>query len=352
MNEKTKAAISAGLIAGGMFGSSLPVLADDNNINYENDTTYMDMATFDTSKVVESLYQQQMNALVPALEKLQNFYTTVDTNNIIKTAYKGAYEKAFTNLGYMKISYGNSNYYNYVPASQDYLGEIIKNNELIGALKIKPAGTGREPDYGIIPDSNSAMGFRTKTEEDRRLIDEYTSILSEAQIIDSSVISLIVAINNGEALDDVLLYAVKDVYQNQKNYLDIVKPELINFYKNQDSKNIIKNGFDTAYTALNIPTDDSALYTDEQPSSFIPLIIRNNEIFSRLRIDVAGNGREPDYGVIRDPESDYGFRQKTEEDKQLIAEYTKILGKTPIVSPELIALFNYAQSLKQSGPTR
>ncbi len=355
MDDKTKAKIGAGIIAGTMIGGGMPVLAAENKPveNYSNES-YVDFAEIDTQKVLENLYEEQMNTLVPALENLKKFYTDVDTKNIIKTAYRSAYEKVFTDLGYMIVNYGGTSYYNYIPATQDYLGEIIKNNNLINDLRIRPAGNAREPDYGIITDPSTALGFRTKTEEDRALIDSYSNILDKVKYIDNSVISLIVAINNNENIDEVLLYALKNIYEEQRNYLYSVKPQLENFYTDVDTKNIIKTAYSYAYDALKIPLDDSILL-DEQTNLtnvYISLISRNNNILNSLKIKSAGNARDTDYGVIMDPNSEYGFRIKTEEDKNLIEQYSSIIENRPIISNDLLNLFIKAQSLTQSGPTR
>ncbi len=352
MAEKNKKALASGLIAASLIGSTTPALASQNVEENIEEATYSDIETIDTQKVVESLYEKQMNTLVPVLEELKEFYTNIDTDNIIKTAFKPAYEKVFTDLGYMKISYGSTSYYNYVPVSQDYLGEIFKNNELINALRIKPMGTARDPDYGIMTDPNSEMGFRTKTEEDRALIDSYTNILNKTKTINQSVISLIVAINNGEDLEDVLLYSLRSTYEEQRKYLNTILPELEKFYSEVDTQDIIKNGYNNAYEAINMPTDEAVFNDMEEIDAYLSLISRNNNILNSLRIEVAGTARDTDYGVIMDPSSQYGFRLKTEEDKALIEQYSNIIGQRPLVNNDLMTLFSQAKALCQNVKTR
>ena len=344
MKDKKRDSMVAGLVAASMIGSQIPALASNQSTG--NNYDYSNSESFDVKRVIESLYQKQMNSLVPVLEELKQFYEQVDTNNIIKTAYKNAYEMINMDLDYMMVSYGVSNYYQFIPNSQDYLKDIIRNNQLLGSLRIKPSGSSREPDYGIIPDENSQLGFRKKTDEDKKLIDEYTNILNKAEYVDPSLISLIVAVEQNEQIDDTLLTVLDSIYHNQNIYLNNVKTELTDFYENVDINNIIKEAYSSAYDAYNMPIDDTGLYENKDLNDYLNIISRNNLILSNLFIKTTSNARDTDYGVIIDKNSEYGFRIKTEEDKELLKKYSEIVGKNlndlPIVNDELMQFLNYA----------
>ncbi len=187
MDDKTKAKIGAGIIAGTMIGGSMPALAAPEQPGeiYSNEN-YVDSAEIDTQKVLENLYVEQMNTLVPALENLKKFYTDVDTKNIIKTAYSYAYDAFQKPLNDSILLDEQTN------VTNAYISLIIRNNNILNSLRIKSAGNARDTDYGVIMDPNSEYGFRIKTEEDKNLIEQYSRIIENRPIISNDLLDLFI----------------------------------------------------------------------------------------------------------------------------------------------------------------
>ena len=135
---------------------------------------------------LKDLYQYQMNYLYNTIKDLKEFYLNEDKNDIIKNAYPNAYD--VINYDFTKDAYYISMGQFIAKNEEDYAKLIIKNNELIRSLNIKSLGNGRDPEYGIIKDSSSELGFRKKTLEDKELINEYTDIVGNLNVLPISVI--------------------------------------------------------------------------------------------------------------------------------------------------------------------
>ena len=178
MDDKTKAKIGAGIIAGTMIGGSMPALAAPEQPGeiYSNEN-YVDSAEIDTQKVLENLYVEQMNTLVPALENLKKFYTDVDTKNIIKTAYSYAYDAFQKPLNDSILLDEQTN------VTNAYISLIIRNNNILNSIITS---------YGVIMDPNSEYGFRIKTEEDKNLIEQYSRIIENRPIISNDLLDLFI----------------------------------------------------------------------------------------------------------------------------------------------------------------
>ena len=91
--------------------------------------------------------------------------------------------------------------------SEELVNLIRENNNMISMLSIKPAGNGRDPEYGIISDSNSELGFRKKTKEDMELINKYTDLVEIDN--DYSLISLFDYAKDNKLKNDYTLKKVK-----------------------------------------------------------------------------------------------------------------------------------------------
>ena len=209
-------------------------------------------------------------------------------------------------------------------------------------LRIKRNGTARDTDFGMIKGKDG--NYRPKTEDDKALIEQYTNIFNKALYIDDTILDLVNKINNNDITDENLLMEVEQVYRNQIQYLFRTKSNLENFYEEKDTKDIIKNGYPSAYSVIQAKIDDSVLYDRNDVKLFIEAIKRNNRLISQLRIKSYGTARDTDYGVILDPTTELGFRSKTDEDKALIDEYTNILGTLKTYPEEFITLLEQAQS--------
>ncbi len=332
MQNKTKAKIAGTLAALTAFGTTTPALANDE-INLDS---YIEQDMVSVEEVLHFLYEKQMNSIIPVVEELNNFYTYIDNKDIIKSAYPRTYQNLDLDLGYIQRSYG-STYYDYVPNDGDYLNGIIKNNHFLLSLKITLDGSGREPTYGVIPDTNTEQGFRMRNSEDIELMSTYNDILNRANLVSENLLKVV---NNYDSVsEDDLLMALKDIYESQKDYLNEIMPKLAYFYEQVDTENIIKNGFSNAYQAFLTPRDDSAIYnTTDIINSYLSVIIRNNEIINNLLIS-----EDAGYGVIIDDAAEYGIRQKTDKDKELIENYKKLVGNyysNPTLDYSVINLLN------------
>ena len=332
--EKVTAALTA---AGLLTGVGVQAQASTNGYETNEQITSNEV---DTNTVLDSLYQEQM--LIPVIEQLKAFYSTVDNKDIIKKAFPNAYSLLDANLGYTVISYG-TNTKTYIPNSQDYIKDINRNNQFILALKIKPAGNSRDIDSGLIRDENAMNGFRLKTDEDKQLIDEYSSILANAKIIDENLIALINSLNNNEDITDDLQSFLWDTYQKQITYLNQVKSALNNFYNEIDVNNVIKRGYPSAYNAYSFEIhDDLENINTNINETLYGIIMRNNELINNLEIFDPTSARNNDYGIIMDADTEYGFRTKTEEDKKLIEQYNNIIANSPKINQEIINMLNMA----------
>ncbi len=332
--EKVTAALTA---AGMLTGVGVQAQASTNGYETELQTNAVDL-----NVVLDSLYQEQMNSLIPVIEQLKAFYSTVDNKDIIKKAFPNAYSLLDANLGYTAISNGTS-IKTYIPNSQDYIKDINRNNEYIMALKIQPAGNSREIDSGLIKDENAINGSRLKTAEDNQLIAEYSSILANAKIIDDNLISLVNSLNNNEDITNDLQSYLWNMYQKQNAYLSQVKVALNNFYNEIDVNNVIKKGYPNAFNAYSFEIHDNLENLNASPNeTLLGIIMRNNELINNLEIIKSTSARNTDYGIIMDAEAEYGFRTKTEEDKKLIEQYNNIIANSPKINQEIINMLNMA----------
>ena len=332
MENKTKAKIAGTLAALTALGTSTPALASDDV--YVDSYIEDDMVSVE--EVLHFLYEKQMNSIIPMVEELNNFYTYVDNKDIIKSAYPRTYQNLDLDLGYIQRSYG-STYYDYVPNDGDYLNGIIKNNHFLLSLKITLNGSGREPTYGVIPDNKSEQGFRMRNSEDIDLISDYNAILNKACLVSENVLNVVA--NYDSVSENDLLMALKDIYEDQTNYLNEIMPKLAYFYEQVDVDNVIKKGFSNVYQAFLTPRDDNAIYnTTDAVNNYLSVITRNNEIINGLLIS-----EDAGYGVIIDENAEYGIRQKTDKDKELIENYKKVVGNyysNPILDYSVINLLN------------
>ena len=347
-------ALSMSFSSGIVMAQDTKELVEDNNLVYED---YLDENIIES--VLESIYQNQMEYLVPTISKLKEFYETKDTKDIIKNGYDYAYDVINIDLDYYVIYNGTD--YTYRPKSINLMDAIEKNNMLIHSLKIKALGNGRDPEYGVIKDNNTELGFRIKTEEDKKLIDEYTEIVGESYFADENILRLINGIKNNDDIEELLLAALDSTYDKQMAYIYEVRDNLKTFYEEKDSNNIIKEAYPNAYNSFN--EDLNAYYVSytknfidkdilannemtnkEMIDKYIELVKRNNGIINSFRIKTLGNARDTDYGVIKDSKSELGFRIKTEEDKQLIDEYSECLKENNTINYDVIRLFEEARS--------
>ena len=85
-----------------------------------------------------------------------------------------------------------------------YIDLIERNNRIIAGFRIKASGNGRDPEYGVIPDSNSEYGFRRKTDEDKFLIDNYTLLVQNTYSVDYSILNLLNSVNQRVIKDRTL----------------------------------------------------------------------------------------------------------------------------------------------------
>ena len=327
-NENLKKAAALSTAAMMSMAGATPALAQTNVNNVEAQQFDYDINNMDN--VLDDLYQQQMNYLVPTVEKLKEFYSNVDTKNIIKTGYGNAYNVINTDLGYETRSYGyNSTVY--ISKNQDLVSELKKNNQLINSLKIKSTSA-RDTDYQMIFDGSN---LRLKTKEDNDLIDNYTNIVGYPITINENLINLLNDIKNKnyDNIDDEYLNALTEINQAQNKYIFSTKSKLKDFYENIDTKNIIKNGYNGAYNAYLDNNYYNIDFSDENEieSFLLESIKNNNNIITSMRINGI-TSRTPDYNVIVDPSAQMGIRQKTSEDKELIEQYSNIVG-TPYVLP-------------------
>ena len=298
------------------------------------------------SNSLKDLYQYQMNYLYNTIEELKEFYLNEDKNDIIKNAYPNAYD--VINYDFTKDAYYISMGQFIAKNEEDYAKLIIKNNELIRSLNIKSLGNGRDPEYGIIKDNNSELGFRKKTLEDKELINKYTDILGNPFIISSDLLKVL---STDEVNEEDLLNALESVINNQINFIKSTQNKLRKFYDETDSKNIIKNAYDSAYLSYNsligvmYTTDgyghysvvrDNSLSTSELIKNYLDIIKENNILIGNFKIKSLGNSRDPEYGIIKDSSSELGFRKKTLEDKELINEYTDIVGNLNVLPISVI----------------
>lgn len=347
-------ALSMSLSSGIVMAQDTKELVEDNNLVYED---FLDENIIES--VLESIYQNQMEYLVPTISKLKEFYETKDTEDIIKNGYDYAYDVINIDLDYYVIYNGTD--YTYRPKSINLMDAIEKNNMLIHSLKIKALGNGRDPEYGVIKDNNTELGFRLKTEEDKKLIDEYTEIVGESYFADENILRLINGIKNNDDIEELLLAALDSTYDKQMAYIYEVRDNLKTFYEEKDSNNIIKEAYPNAYNSFNedlnvyyvsytknfIDKDilaNNEMTNKEMIDKYIELVKRNNGIINSFRIKTLGNARDTDYGVIKDGKSELGFRIKTEDDKQLIDEYSECLKENNTINYDVIRLFEEARS--------
>lgn len=139
-------------------------------------------------------------------------------------------------------------------------------------------------------------------------------------------------------------YVMNDIYQKQMDYLIPTIEKLKDFYNERDTKDIIKNGYKNAYNVINTDLNYYKAYngTDydyiSKEYNLFETIKKNNILINNLKIKSSGNGRDTDYGVIYDDSSELGFRLKTNEDIELIDEYTNIVKNNFILDNSLINL--------------
>ena len=339
------------------LSSGIAMASNENNVD-NNVSIESTISSNTIDSVLESIYQEQMEYLVPTIEKLKEFYENKDSKDIIKNGYKNAYNAINVDLDYSKIYNGLN--YNYKPINTNLIEAIDRNNTIIYSLKIKALGNGRDPEYGIITDNNTPLGFRVKTEEDKKLIDEYTELVGDSYFADYNVLRLINAIDNNDDIEELLITALDSTYDRQMSYIYETRENLKEFYEEKDINNIIKNAYKDAYNSY---TEDLNAYyvsytknfidkyilennqmtNKEIIDKYIELVKRNNRIISAFKIKPMGNGRDPEYGIINDDSTQLGFRAKTEEDYKLIDVYTNCLGKNNTVSYDTIRLFDEAR---------
>ena len=145
--------------------------------------------------ILNNIYQKQMSYLIPTMKRINEFFNSKDKNDIIKIGFPNVYEISKNNL---EIKYNLT--------SEELVNLIRENNCMISMLSIKPAGNGRDPEYGIIRD-NSELGFRKKTKEDIELINKYTDLVEMDN--DYSLISLFDYAKDKKLKNDYTLKKVK-----------------------------------------------------------------------------------------------------------------------------------------------
>ena len=327
MENKTKAKIAGTLAALTALGTTTPALAN-NDVNVDS---YIEDDMVSVEEALHFLYEKQMNSIIPVVEELKNFYPSV-------------YQNLDLDLGYIQKSYG-SNYYDYVPRDGDYQNGIIKNNQFLLSLKITLDGSGREPTYGVIPDAETEQGFRMRNSEDIELLRTYNNILKKACLVSENVLNVV---NNYDSVsENDLLMALKDIYEDQTNYLNEIMPKLAYFYEQVDVDDVIKKGFSHVYEAFLTPRDDSAIYNNTDViNNYLSIITRNNEIINGLLIP-----EDAGYGVIVDEAEEYGIRQKTDKDQALIDSYKNVVGNyysNPILDYKVINLLNQSAKIVQN----
>lgn len=331
MNENLKKAASVaaatviGATAAGTsaLASEQPQIANvDSTINYEVNNI---------DNAIDSLYQSQMSYLVETQSKLRNFFETIDTKGIIKNAFPIAYSVAYAPLNAQAVSYGHG--YNYMCNNENVLEEIMLNNKMLGALRIKPAGNARDTDYGIISDPTDEKGFRVQTEEDKQLINEFMDLVGDRYIVNQSLINVLSSAKNNEVNEEEFNTALDEIYQSQMSYLIPAQERIRTFFETVDNKDIIKTGYSGAYNAAYADLEcevrnygiGAYRYVSNNPD-LLAAIKNNNILISSLNIKRSGSARDTDFGVIIDPNAPAGIRTKTEEDLKLIDEYTQNIG--------------------------
>ena len=325
--------------------------------NYELYSNYIN-SSIDIDNVLNYIYQNQMNYIVPTLNKLKDFYKNVDTEDIIKNAFPLNYSIVNKELNY-DISYDGKNY-NYVSFNNNKLEDIKNNNILINSLRIVDQSNARDSNYGTIMDSNNKNGFRVLTEKDKQLISKYNSLLSDRFIINDNLINLVekVVNNDNDNLENMLLISLKTTYNDQIKYIYDTRKKLEYFYENIDSENIIKNSYSDAYNSytkdLNyiiVDTGGTYIFLDkdieldhnmsieEKIEKYVEKVRENNTIIFNFNIKNGGSSRDTDYGLIKDANSEYGYRKKTDEDNVLINNYTDLIGDNKAMDNSIIELF-------------
>lgn len=225
-------------------------------------------------------------------------------------------------------------------------------------MKIKADGNGRDPDFGIIFDDKTELGFRKKTDEDIELIDKYTDMVGERFIIDDSLINLLDSISKGEDVSHKLLEVLEDYYVKQMNYIDRTRNNLKEFYNSKDSK-LIKDSYLNAFNSyiedlnfykishgvgyynfidMNIANNEY-LSNEDLINYYIELIKRNNIIINNFKIKHSVSASDTDYNVIIDNNSELGFRIKTDEDKIIIDVYSNLIEESYNIGGSLIPMF-------------
>ncbi len=157
-----------------------------------------------------------------------------------------------------------------------------------------------------------------------------------------------VSLNQEESMLEVGLDSTIDsLYQQQMNYLVTTQKRLQDFFEKVDTKGIIKTAFpltySVAYADLNCQTINygpgAYKYISNNPD-LLAEIEKNNTMISTLRIQRSGNSRDTDYGLIADTNSLNGFRLQTEEDRQLIKQFTQVVGYRYLISDSLLNLLS------------
>ena len=313
-----------------------------------NNDTLTNISYSDTNLSINNnlndIYQKQMSYLVPTMNKVKEYFNNKDKKDIIKIGFPNAYLISKNNLD---IKYNLSN--------EELLNIIRNNNRILSILSIKPFGNGRDPEYGIIHD-NSRLGFRKKTEEDKELINEFVSLIDYRAYVNNDILSLIDKINNNEYISDTLLSVLRSTYSKQINLILKNRESLKDFYENIDTKDIIKTSFPSAYESYTKDIDyikysfnqyvlnEVNVNENDLIDNYISAIKENNTIINNFKIKPAGNGRDPEYGIIYDSSSNLGFRKKTEEDKELINKYSDLVEIDNDYN--LISLLSYAKDKK------
>ncbi len=294
--------------------------------------------------ILNNIYQKQMSYLIPTMKRINEFFNSKDKNDIIKIGFPNVYEISKNNL---EIKYNLT--------SEELVNLIRENNCMISMLSIKPAGNGRDPEYGIIRD-NSELGFRKKTDEDKALINEFVSLIDYKAYLSNDVLNLVSKLNSNEDISSTLLNALRSTYSRQISLILKNREALKDFYDNVDTKGIIKNSFTSAYESytkelnyIKYPFNQYVLNeidvsNEDLINNYMSAIKENNIIINNFKIKPAGTGRDPEYGIISDSNSELGFRKKTKEDIELINKYTDLVEMDNDYS--LISLFDYAKDKK------
>ena len=272
--EKKLVAYLTALILG-ISSLSVPAYAESTN----NNISYSQQEINSKLVILQTLYTEQQNYLNHTIADLKQFFAEKDSKNIIKEAYPNVYETISNQLDQ---SYP-------LNSEEEYIESIKENNRLIQSLKIKPLGTGRDPEYGIISDQNSEFGFRVKTEEDKALIDGYTNILGNPLVVNEKLLKLIETPND-EIDKEEYLSTIESLINNQINYLINVDKNLQKFYEERDTQNIIKEAYPNAYEAINYKPNcyisfngnsyqvakDQEMSLDEILKNYIEVLNNNN----------------------------------------------------------------------------